>query len=278
MRTITQTQISAYERCKRCYFLKYVRKLAWPVEVNSRQEMQRGADFHLLVRQMIMGFPPESLLLPAGDEKIAKWVENFGKSMPLKGYGQVFAEKEVSVLYSDVLWLGKFDALALRDDRIMIFDWKTTDHRADAAVYRESPQTRLYRFLAKSCAPRLLGAGLHGIPAENIEMVYWFPEHPEEPIRLPYSETDYQEDMTWLRLKAREMSSEEEADYPCRDNLRACRFCGYETYCFPKQTVFPAKDGSAEEGGQEFPPDDVFQPDFFLADQLSYGDQSEPSF
>ena len=254
MRTITQTQISAYERCKRCYFLKYVRKLAWPVEVNSRQEIQRGADFHLLVRQMIMGFHPESLLLPAGDEKIAKWVENFGKSMPLKGSGQVFAEKEVSVLYSDVLWLGKFDALALRDDRIVIFDWKTTDHRADAAVYRESPQTRLYRFLAKSGAPRLLGAGLHGIPAENIE------------------------DMTWLRLKAREMSSEEESDYPCRENLRACRFCGYETYCFPKQTVFPAKDGSAEEGGPEFPPDDVFQPDFFLADQLSYGDQSEPSF
>ncbi len=277
MRTITQTQIGAYERCKRCYFLKYVRELAWPVERNSRQEMKRGADFHLLVRQMIMGFPHETLLLPAGDEKIVKWVGNFQENMPLKGFERVFAEKEVTSLYSDVLWLGKFDALAIEDDRIVIFDWKTTDHRADIAEYRESPQTRLYRFLAKTCAPRLIGAGLHGIPAENIEMVYWFPEHPGDPIRLPYSESAYQEDMTWLRLKAREMSSEAEADYPCRENLRACRFCDYETYCFPKKAVF-ASESLQPEDVHDFPPDDIFQTDFFSPDLFSDEDEGGISF
>ena len=278
MRTITQTQIGAYERCKRCYYLKYVRKLAWPVEKGSRQEMKRGADFHLLVRQMIMGFPPESLLLPAGDEKIARWVENFRKNMPLEGFDRIYAEKEVTALYSEVLWLGKFDALAISDDRIVIFDWKTTDHRADAAEYRESPQTRLYRFLARTCSPRLLGAGMHGVPAENIEMVYWFPEHPEEAIRLPYSETAYQEDMTWLRMKAREMCSESETDYPCRENLRACRFCDYETYCFPKKADPDTGSDLPEDDELEFPPDEIYQTDFFSPDQLSYGDQSEPSF
>ena len=277
MRTITQTQIGAYERCKRCYFLKYVRELAWPVERNSRQEMRRGADFHLLVRQMIMGFPHETLLLPAGDEKIVKWVGNFQENMPLKGFERVFAEKEVTSLYSDVLWLGKFDALAIEDDRIVIFDWKTTDHRADPAEYRESPQTRLYRFLAKTCAPRLIGAGLHGIPAENIEMVYWFPEHPGDPIRLPYSESAYQEDMTWLRLKAREMSSEAEADYPCRENLRACRFCDYETYCFPKKAAF-ASESLLPEDAPDFPPDDIFQTDFFSPDLFSDEDEGGISF
>ena len=278
MRTITQTQIGAYERCKRCYYLKYVRKLAWPVERISRQEMMRGADFHLLIRQMIMGFPPESLLLPEGDEKIGKWLKNFSENMPLKGFDRIFPEKEVSSLYSDTLWLGKFDALAIRDDLIVIFDWKTTEHRADKAEYQSSPQTRLYRFLAMTCAPRLIGAGLHGIPAENIEMIYWFPEHPGDEIRLPYSETAYREDMTWLRLKAREMSSEEETDYPCRENLRACRFCDYETYCFPKTEAFSAVSTPPVESDLEFPPDDIFQPEIFPMDQLSYGDQSEPGF
>ncbi|MBQ6509364.1 MAG: PD-(D/E)XK nuclease family protein [Flexilinea sp.] len=266
MRTITQTQIAAYERCRRRYFLKYVRELAWPAERSSREEMKRGADFHLLVRQLIMGFPPETLLLPAGDEKIGEWLDHFRNSMPLKGFDRIFAEKEVSALYSDVLWLGKFDALAISDDRIVIFDWKTMEHRAEAAEYRESPQTRLYRFLARTCAARLIGAGLHGIPAENIEMVYWFPEHPGEPIRLPYSEGAYQEDMTWLRMKAREMCSEAEADYPCRDDLRACRFCEYETYCFPKQTAFAAEGMAPEDSVPEFPPVDDVQTDFFSQD------------
>ena len=278
MRTITQTQIGAYERCKRCYFLKYVRELAWPVERNQQREMKRGADFHLLVRQMIMGFPPETLFLPDGDEKIAKWLGHFCENMPLKGFDRIFAEKEVTSLYSDVLWLGKFDALAINDDRIVIFDWKTTDRRVNAAEFRESPQTRLYRFLAMTCAPRLIGAGMHGIPAENIEMVYWFPEHPGEAIRLPYSETAYQEDMTWLRLKAREMSSEEESDYPCSDNMRVCRFCDYETYCFPDKAGHPAESVLPEESDSDFLSEDVFQPDIFPQDQLSYGDQSEPGF
>ena len=65
MRTITQTQISAYERCRRSYYLKYIRELAWPVEKSSGQEMRRGADFHLLIRQLIMGLPEDSLILPS---------------------------------------------------------------------------------------------------------------------------------------------------------------------------------------------------------------------
>ena len=78
----------------------------------------------------------------------------------------------------------------------------------------------------------------------------------EEAIRLPYSETAYQEDMTWLRMKAREMCSESETDYPCRENLRACRFCDYETYCFPKK----ADPDTGSDLPEDDEPDDEIQP------------------
>lgn len=276
MRTITQTQIMAYERCKRAYFLKYVRELAWPVEKTARQEMQRGADFHLLVRQLIMGFPEASLLFPADNGKIREWVRSFCMSRPLEGYEQVFPEKEVTSLFADVMWLGKFDALAIRDDRITVYDWKTTGHRGDVSSYAASPQTRLYRFLAMTCAPRLLGSGLHGIPAENIEMVYWFPEHPEDAVRLPYSEQAYQEDMTWLHMKAREMCSDNEADYPCTEKVRGCRFCDYEAYCYPRQGG--ADDLLPGTGEGEIPPDDVFQTDLFSWEPSPDSEQSQTSF
>ncbi len=273
MRTITQTQISAYERCRRSYYLKYIRELAWPVEKSSGQEMRRGADFHLLIRQLIMGLPEDSLILPSDDEKIRAWLGSFCREKPLDGFGSVFAEKEVTALYSDVLWLGKFDALAIRDDRLTVFDWKTTEHRGDPSLYLASPQTRLYRFLAMTCAPRLLGGGMHGIPAENIEMIYWFPEHPDQAVRLPYSEEAYRQDMTWLRLKSREMSSEEEADYPCTENTRHCRFCSYEAYCFPEKTL-PADDVPPEEPESE----DIFQTDLFSWEPPSEPGQDETSF
>ena len=274
IRTITQTQISAYERCRRFYYLKYVEKLAWPVEESVSAEIQRGADFHLLARQLIMGLEPSELLFPSDDGKMRQWIENFCRKFPLKNLDGVFAEKEASAIHADVLWLGMFDALAVKDDRITIYDWKTTGHPADPADYLKSPQTKLYRFLAKMCAPRILGIGLHGLPAENIEMVYWFPEHPDTEIRLPYSESAFREDLTWLQYKAAEMNSEAPEDYPRTDKERNCRFCKFETRCFPRAALMPWEAGTAENEDNGMVPDDASQTEFFF-DGLPEGDEPE---
>ena len=76
----------------------------------------------------------------------------------------------------------------------------------------------------------------------------------------------------------REMCSESEADYPCRENLRACRFCDYETYCFPKKAAFVAEDLLPEESGTDFPPDDIYQADFFSPDLFTDSDDGGISF
>ncbi len=274
MRTITQTQISAYERCRRFYYLKYVEKLAWSVEESISAELQRGADFHLLARQLIMGLGPSELLFPSDDGKMRQWIDNFCRKIPLKDLDRVYAEKEASAIHADVLWLGMFDALSVKDDRITIFDWKTTGHPADSADYLRSPQTKLYRFLAKMCAPRILGIGLHGLPAEKIEMVYWFPEHPDTEIRLPYSENAFREDLTWLQYKAAEMNLEDPEDYPRTDKERNCRFCKFETHCFPRAASLSWEAGTADNEGCSRVPDDAYQPEFFFGG-LTEGDEPE---
>lgn len=274
---ITQTQISAYERCKRFYYLKYVSRLVWPVEVTDRRQIRQGEDFHLLIRQLLMGFPRSSLLVPADSENLSGWLDVFQREDPIGKPDMIFPEREVTVNYADVLWLGKFDALAVYDGEIRIFDWKTSGRKPDAAHYLSSPQTRLYRFLAKTCAARLLGASQHGIPAENIEMVYWFPEYPEETIRLPYSEDEYARDMTWLRTLAREMCAVNEADFPRTEKTRRCEFCDYRTYCFPTAALLPVED-EIQRSDEELIPDDVFQAEFFLPDLPSDSDREETNF
>ncbi len=278
MRTITQTQISAYERCRRYYYLKYIKKLAWPVEESTRAEIQKGADFHLLAHQLIMGMDPSELLFPADDEKMRRWIDNFCRMVPLREYDQVLAEKEVSALHSGVLWLGMFDALAIRDDRITVYDWKTTGHPVNSSDYLRTPQTRLYRFLAKMCAPRLLGIGLHGLPAENIEMIYWFPEHPETGIRLPYSESAFREDLTWLELKAAELTSGQPDDYPRTSENRRCRFCKYQTHCFPENAHLSKLPEFPDAGDPGPAPEDVFQDEFLFDDPPDDSDRESVSF
>ena len=276
MNLLTQTQINAYERCKRLYYLKYVRRLVWPVETTARRNVDQGESFHLLVRQLLMGFPREKLLFPGGDEEVSRWIGVFLQARPLDGARHVMAEKELSALLADVLWLGKFDALAVKDDRLVIYDWKTGKAVPDAARYHASPQTRLYRFLAKMNACRLPGSALHEIPAENIEMIYWFPEYPDQPVRLPYSEEEFQQDVTWLHMTAREMCAGDEADYPRTVITKRCRFCDYRTYCFPESPVYPEDQELSEQDGE--PADEIFQTDFFSVEGFSDTDREETVF
>lgn len=264
MKVITQTQISQYEVCKYSYYLRYVKNLVWPIEPSVSQNIRKGDDFHLLVRQLILGFPPDSLIIPGKKADLWRWLEVYCARKPLGKPDMVFAEKEVSVLYADVLWLGKFDALTVNDDQLIIYDWKTGSAIPDQKKYRESPQTKLYRFLARTCASRLIGAGMHAIPAENIEMVYWFPEYPDKTVHLPYSEEEYQQDMTWSKTRAREMTSEAESDYPRTANTHHCRYCDYRTFCFTSSApVFMDEDIPETPEPDDICQEGLFSPEFF---------------
>lgn len=277
MNLLTQTQINAFEHCRRLYYLKYVSRLVWPVEAASPGSVREGDDFHLLARQLILGFPRESLILPADEPELEAWLDTFIREQPMGKPDRLFAEKEVSLTYADVLWLGKFDALAITGDRLTIFDWKTGSLPPDRLHYARSPQTRLYRFLARSCAPRLLGAGLHAVPAEAIEMIYWFPQFPEGTLRLPYSEEEYGQDMTWLRTLALEMLKTEETDYPRTEKQRRCERCGYRSYCFPETVQTP--DVSCQPGyGEPDLPDELWQDELFFPDLPTDSDREETTF
>lgn len=277
MNTLTQTQINAFERCRRLYYLKYVSRLVWPVEAAAPGNIREGDDFHLLARQLILGFPRESLIPPADEPELEGWLDVFCREQPMGKPDRLYAEKEVSLSYADVLWLGKFDALAIADDRLTIFDWKTGSLPPDRAHYIRTPQTRLYRFLARSCAPRLLGAGLHAVPAENIEMVYWFPQFPDRTLRMPYSEEEYGQDMTWLRTLAREMLKTEEADFPRTEKPHRCERCGYRSYCFPETALDP---GELDLPGPAEPalPEELWQDELFFPNLSTDSDREETNF
>jgi hypothetical protein len=88
-------------------------------------------------------------------------------------------------------------------------------------------QTRVYRAL-------LVHAGAHlnnGLPfaPEQIEMVYWFSEFPNETARFPYTSAQYKRDWDLLAKLADEIQTA--SVYPLTDDRTKCLYCTYRSYC-----------------------------------------------
>ncbi len=263
MLTITQSRIRLYQACPRAYYLKYVRQLVWP-STNARNfKTDTGSHFHTMVKQLLLGFPESRVRAACVDDKERELLDSFLRSNPTANCAPIYTEKKLTVLHAGVLWEGIFDVIAFRGDKLLIFDWKTTARLTPHAVCLDSPQTHLYRFIAKRCGGRLLGRR-EEIPAEDVEMIYWFPAHPDTPVELPYSEKAYLQEISYLNDKARAMSAENEAAYPMADDAAQCADCPYRTYCgreLSQKTEEPEEDpfGEAFQSAFDFP--DLPQPD-----------------
>ena len=67
----------------------------------------------------------------------------------------------------------------------------------------------------------------HGQPLrpEQIEMIYWFANFPDEPERLRYDATQFEADGRYLMEMAAKITQREDEVFPLTDDLRRCLFC-----------------------------------------------------
>ena len=80
----------------------------------------------------------------------------------------------------------------------------------------------------------LVHAGAHlnngqPFPPEQVEMVYWFAEYPNEPARFPYTSAQYKRDWDTLVKLADEIHGA--SSYPLTDDRAKCFYCPYRSYC-----------------------------------------------
>ncbi|MBQ6520251.1 MAG: PD-(D/E)XK nuclease family protein [Anaerolineaceae bacterium] len=262
MLKISQSQITEYERCQRLYYLKHIRKLAWPYIAKTSDVTDKGSKFHKLVNDLYMGIPADMLCRSIDDAVVSDWFYAFCKNNPLQGYKNIATETERSFVSFGIIWFGKFDAAAEKNGKLEIFDWKTSKKKRSAAEYLSSPQTRLYRLIAKESSKKLL--------PEDISMTYWFPQYPEEPIRLSYSTEAYESDLKWLKEKSAGMTAEEEYCYSKQENAKICSSCAYSTYChsagFCGTPVSEEYDEQEEDIEDEMFDMRIMMADFGLAD------------
>ncbi len=234
----SQSSLQDYVDCRRRFQLRYVQRIAWPAlqaapARENEQHIERGARFHRLAHQFLLGIPEAKLTRLAEtdeDANLLRWWENFTDSSLTGLLGERFVEVTLSAPLDGCRLRAKYDLVVVsQNGLVMIFDWKTAQHRPRSHWLRQRLQSRVYPFLMVA-AGRALNHGRSFTP-EQVEMIYWFAEPGQEPERIAYNHQRWQEDGAYLRELVHEIQSLKQDDFCMSDNDGHCGYCVYRSLC-----------------------------------------------
>jgi len=233
--TLSQSSLQDYVECAQRFKLRYLDRLSYPAAeteptLENEKHQQEGEYFHRLVQQHLIGIPAEQIAKFANTPNLQRWWENFQNSTDLtslRDLSSLYPEATLSAPLGKYRLLAKYDLIAVQDGNAVIYDWKTYRKRPRNEWLSARMQTRVYRAL-------LVQAGAHlnnGKPfePEQIEMIYWFADFPEEPARFTYTSAQFQRDWDTLLKLSDEVASA--SSYPLTEDRQKCLFCTYRSYC-----------------------------------------------
>lgn len=231
--TFSQSSLQDYADCPRRFQLRYIEGLAWPAvetepALENERHQQEGLFFHRLVQQHLIGLPVEKLGLMANSPNLSQWWQNFVYFRGLKDFGNLYPEMTLSAPLGEHRVMAKYDLIAATPgEKVVIFDWKTYQKRPKDEWMAARLQTRVYRAL-------LVRAGVHlnsgqAFQPEQVEMIYWYANYPQEPSRFPYTATQYKRDWDTLTRLVAEILARR--DFPLTGDEKKCAYCPYRSYC-----------------------------------------------
>jgi CRISPR/Cas system-associated exonuclease Cas4 (RecB family) len=242
----SQSSLQDFVDCPRRFELRYLLGVRWPAVESEpllevEQAMMRGQRFHRLAQQYWLGADSERLAAFAQDDSLPEWWRNFtrfAQTSDLHTCCRLLPEARLTAPIAGQRLVASLDLLAVAPDgRMTIYDWKTSVKRPKRAWLKERWQTRIYPYL-------LAVAGAHFSPTqaiapEQIEMVYWFAAHPDEPERLAYSAAQMRQDEADLtalieqivRFIAEAQAAPETRLFTMTEHTQRCAFCEYRSLC-----------------------------------------------
>jgi len=243
--TFSQSCLQDYADCPRRFQLRYIEQLAWPAiesepALEYERQRQEGQVFHRLAQQVLIGLPAERLARLANTENLKRWWRNFQTNLihltDQNGETNLHPELTLCAPLGAYRLTAKYDLVAIQrnsgetekqESRATIYDWKTNRKRPKNEWMAARMQTRVYRSLLVAAGAHLNGGG--AFAPEQIEMVYWYADFPNEPAKFRYDAAQFKRDTSALTKLVGEIASA--SDYPPSADDAQCRFCVYRSYC-----------------------------------------------
>jgi len=267
--TLSQSSLQDYVDCPRRFQLRYVDRLSYPAiesepTLENEKHQQEGEYFHRLVQQHLIGIPAEQISKVANTPNLQRWWENFLAQPDFRNlgdFGSLLPEATLSAPLGKFRLLAKYDLIAIAKDKVTIYDWKTYRKRPRNEFLSARMQTRVYRAL-------LVHAGAHlnhnaPFEPEQIEMIYWFSDFPNEPARFAYTSAQYKRDWDLLLKLSDEIKSA--SLYPLTDDRTKCLFCPYRSYC--ERGV---RAGDADQAEAEVEAEELFDVNFEQIGEIAF--------
>ena len=238
----SQASLQDYIECQRRYQLRYLLHLAWPaIESEPVLENERlaaqGAHFHKMIQQFFLGLPGQLIANQINDVDLLRWWTNFHRSVTNDNLGPLndprqkrFVELSLNAPLAGARLLAQCDLITLADDgQAIIYDWKTSLRLPSRTWLTGRMQTRIYPYLLLK-AGAYLNAGTP-IKAEQISMIYWFAEFPEQSEIYRYSTSQSQQDERYLQELIKEILTLPEDGFNLTNQAARCEYCTFRSYC-----------------------------------------------
>jgi len=230
--TFSQSSLQDYTDCERRFFLRYIEQLTWPaVEsepvLENERRQKEGQIFHRLVQQHWLGLPIDMLTRMANTPTLNQWWENFLNYDFNLGEYEIFPEINLISQVGKHRLIAKYDLVAVGDGKLFIFDWKTYNKKPRDEWMAKTYQTRVYRSLIVQAGGYLVNN--RSVNPEMVEMVYWFANFPNQPIRFSYNKSQSNRDWQHLDVMISRIDAQEE--YPMTADDKKCKYCPYRSYC-----------------------------------------------
>lgn len=230
----SQGSLQDFVDCKRRFQLRYIEQLSWPAIaadpiLDHERDMDLGIQFHRLVQQHQLGIDEEKLTRMVTDDQLKAWWQNYlqhhPKDLPEKRHTEIL----LSGSLEQRRLVGKYDLIAVEENRAVIVDWKTSRNMPKRQWLEQRLQTRVYRYLLTKAGAHLNNGKT--FEPEQISMMYWFANAPETPEIFPYDATQYAEDEVFLSDLIQTIERLDEDSFTLTEDERHCRFCAYRSLC-----------------------------------------------
>lgn len=280
---LSQASLQDYVECRYRFRLRYLDRLEWPAlraEPAARNErrLRDGKAFHQMVHQYLLGVPAERLQELAehrtgadGGKEPADWWRAFCQNRPADLPGKRFPEVKLATQVAGRRLSATYDLVVVQDgERAVILDWKTSARRPREATVERGMQTRVYPYLLAR-AGAVLNEG-KALPADRIEMRYWFAAHPRQPVVIRYDHDRFEADGQLIADLVREISELPLDRFDRTERRERCRLCTYRSLCDRGDA---AAHGDVDEDGEH---DWLSDEDDDEAASFDYADAVEEPF
>jgi predicted RecB family nuclease len=234
----SQSNLQDFSDCRRRFQLRYLQRFTWPAiqsepALENEMLIERGNSFHRLAHQTLIGLPVERLEESIQDDILQAWWKNFrefANQAGLKEAVGIYPEMSLSTPFDMYRLTAKYDLIISNDEgQFKIYDWKTSLRQPGRKWLSDRLQTRVYPYLLVK-AGEVLNEGKQIEPGK-IEMTYWYPTFPDQPIQFPYSAAQFDRDHKSIADMIEEIARLTPNQFQLTSQTQRCAYCVYRSLC-----------------------------------------------